>query len=136
MSCRTNYYPGGFEADAPQHNVSELWDLTAGTYTHWDTDGSVLQSRPLTGDESAQLAAIQAGQTAAASIATIYDLTQQALTDNDTYLGLAAPSSDEQTAQLRRLTRQVQALMRYLSTVVQQPVPSNNLTDVTDITTP
>lgn len=41
----------------------------------------------------------------------IYTRAEQARADNATYLGLAAPNTGQSTAQVQRLTRQVNALL-------------------------
>jgi gamma-glutamyl phosphate reductase len=78
---------------------------------------------------------LAAGQTAAKSVTTLAGLVQQAITDDDTYLALAAPTADEQLAQIRRLTRQMLAVARYLSAVVPQS-DASTLTDVSDVVNP
>lgn len=50
-----SYYPGGYDPDAPAHNRHYMWDLASDQYTEWDTDGSILEQRPLTDDEKARL---------------------------------------------------------------------------------
>jgi hypothetical protein len=133
---RTRYYPGGYEPSAPADNKSEEWSLDAGTYTRWNPDGAVPLTRPLTAQETAEMQALADGQTAAGHISDIAALLGQAIADNDTYLALTAPVADDTTAQVRRLTRQVTAIARYLGTVVPRPNPADYLSTVTDVTTP
>lgn len=130
------YHLGGYDPTAPQDNLAASWDLTAGTYTGWNDDGTPAESRPLTPDETAWLQGMDAAQADTVHVADISALTRQAITDNAAYLALPAPTAADQEAQIRRLTRQGQAVARYLSTVVPQPAPLDNLADVTDVTTP
>ena len=132
---RNHYGPGGYDPTVPGSNLLECWDSDAGTYTRYDGAGAPVETRALTADEAADMQRLEAATTAAANVSTIADLTAQAITDNDTYLALTAPTGDEQAAQVRRLTRQCQALARYLSTVVPHPGQPDNLADVTDVTT-
>lgn len=128
------YGPGGWSADDP--NPSESWDLVAGTYTRRGLDGEVDETRPLTAAETARLQGLAAAQTAAQSVTTLAGLVQQAITDDDAYLALAAPTAADQLAQIRRLTRQMLAVARYLSAVVPQSTPGDTLSDVSDVTNP
>jgi len=57
MSSVVVYHLGGFKPAAPQQNRAEFWDAATGTYTSWDSSGVQTAQRPLTADETAQLAA-------------------------------------------------------------------------------
>lgn len=54
---------------------------------------------------------------------TLQQKARQALIDNGTYLAIATPTAAQNTAQVKRLTRQVNALIR---------LQLNELADVTD----
>lgn len=136
MSARNVYFPGGFDPAAPNDNLAERWDLAAGTYTAWDRDGNQTDSRPLTDEETAQLQQVAAGQQAAGNMETLSGMLTQAIDDNHTYLALSAPTADDQTAQVRRLTRQVQGVIRYLGAAVERAGQQDLLDDISDVTTP
>lgn len=62
-------------------------------------------TRPCTAAESAILSRVE-------NEATLRTKAQQALTANATYLGLQSPTAAQNTAQVKALTRQVNALIR------------------------
>lgn len=128
------YGPGGWSAANP--DPAESWDLGAGTYTRRGADGKVDETRPLTAEETTRLQGLAAAQTAATSVGTLAALVQQAIADDDTYLALPAPTAADQLAQIRRLTRQMLAVARYLSAVVPQSSPGDTLSDVSDVINP
>lgn len=47
----TVYHPGGYLPAAPAQNRAKEWDSDAGTYTTWDTAGTVAETRALTAEE-------------------------------------------------------------------------------------
>ena len=49
-----------------------------------------------------------------ANAATIYGRAQTALTTNQTYLALSSPTTAQNTAQIKALTRQMDAMLRFL----------------------
>lgn len=51
----SSYHPGGFDPSKPNGNLAEKADPKAGTFTRWDTEGRVIESRPLTAAELAAL---------------------------------------------------------------------------------
>lgn len=136
MSLRSVYFPRGWDPDAPNNNLRARWDLTSGLFTRWDPDGNEVEQRPLTGEETAELQAVAAEQQTDDRLATLSQLLVQAVTDNHAYLQLDAPTAADRAAQVRRLTRQCQAVIRYLGTVVQRADGSDLLDDISDVTTP
>lgn len=44
------YLSGGVIDDAPNKNIAELWDYDANTYTRFDEQGEVVETRPIEGD--------------------------------------------------------------------------------------
>lgn len=130
------YGSGGWSGTSPNNNRTESWDLGSATYTRWSLDGTVAETRVLTGEETARLQALADGQTAAHSVDSIAALVQQAITDDDTYLALPSPTPADQLAQIRRLTRQMLAVARYLSATVPQSTPGDTLSDVSDVLNP
>lgn len=131
-----HYHPGGYDPDAPHGNLAQSWDLTAGTYTGWAADGTVLEQRPLTDAETADLQVVSVAQQAASGVQTLGELVEKTITDNDTYLALPEPTGEQLVAQVRLLTRQVTALARYVGTVTASPAAQDYLSDLTDVTTP
>lgn len=112
MAQRVTYYIGGYNAAAPQQNRSELWDGAAGTYTAWDPQGNVTTSRALTAQETSDLAAMDTTMTAQNNAATLQSRMSAAIAANNTYLGLATPTAVQQTAQIARLTKECNALIK------------------------
>lgn len=114
MTVNVTYYAGGQDNAAPALNRKEQWDSVSGLYTSWDQQGSQTTQRPLTAQESAQLAAQDAASVADGNRAALQQRAQAALTANATYLGLASPTAAQTTAQAQRLTKQCNALIRLL----------------------
>lgn len=137
MSSRSVYRPPGYDPDLPNGNLAERWDLAAGTYTRYDDDGDVAETRPLSDDETENLTDMATSTQVAAGINVLAKLLARAIGDNDTYLDLEDPSPDDLIAQVRLLTRQMTALARYLGTVIPHAGdPVNWLDDISDVTTP
>lgn len=93
MATRTVYYAGGFDPSKPAGNIAEQLDGAAGTYTAWNAAGAVTAQRPLTADEAASLATLDASN---AQVATADTLRQQAIAAmvvNRTFIAAAKPST-------------------------------------------
>lgn len=112
MATRTNYHVGGFLPAAPQQNRRELWDSVAGTYTAWNTSGAVTTSRALTTAEAADLTAADATNTSLTNAATLRSRALTALDANATFLALASPTNAQVVAQVQKLTRECNGLIR------------------------
>lgn len=112
MAKHTVYHPGGFKPAQVAQNRAEEWDDVVGTYTRWDTAGVVVETRPLTSAESARFAEAAAATTAANNETSLTDRARQALASNATFLNLVAPTNAQNAAQVKALTRQVNALIR------------------------
>lgn len=91
--------------------VARLDDQT-GKATTYNADGTVATTRNLTAEETAQFAAAAAANTAFSNAESLRQKAGQALTTNAAHLALASPSTAQNTAQVKALTRQVNALIR------------------------
>jgi hypothetical protein len=78
-----------------------------GTLAYYDEDGT-----PLTAAQARALVAATPEGAAAVNGKTLRDRATTALTGNATYLALASPTTAQNTAQIRALTRQMDALIR------------------------
>lgn len=92
--------------------LRETWDDTARVFTAYDTAGNVTETRPYTPLENAQADAEATQQTANTNRDSLHSKAQAALTNNATYLAITAPTNAQVVAQVRALTRQVNALIR------------------------
>lgn len=72
--------------------------------------GLLLKERPLTEDEAAQLAE---EETVAVNVATVHDRLTAALEGNAAFLADATPTQASVLTQVRRLTRQTNALIHH-----------------------
>lgn len=105
-----SYHIGGFLPNRPAQNKAR--EVDGGMVTEWDTDGNVTLSRALTPAESASVATETAYVMAVSNRSSLQDKAQAALTANATYLTLGAPTAAQNTAQIQRLTRENNALIR------------------------
>jgi hypothetical protein len=121
MSTVTRYGLGGFDPNAAAQNKSEQWtnatqagDPTPAGYTAWDASGNVTSTRALTQAESDALAVQDTANTQATNKATIQQQAQTALTNNQTYLAIASPTTAQAVSQVAALTRQLDGVIRLL----------------------
>ncbi len=76
-------------------------------------------------EQVTQLAIAQAAKEAAEpDLVTLRDQAQNALTDNDTYLAILAPTNNQVLAQVRRLTQQNSKIIKALYRLVTQDLSS------------
>jgi len=110
-----SYYPATTDPDTgvttPQ-STEQAWDSTANTYVHLARDGSTLESRPLTADEVARFTTLTGQMTGSANAAVVHSRAQAALTANAAFLALASPTNAQVVAQVQRLTKECNALIR------------------------
>ncbi len=114
MATTVTYHAGGYRPSAPAQNRAEQQDNGPNTYTRWNTAGVQVEQRPLTTDEAAALAAQDTAQTASTNHVSLRDKASQALAANSTYLALVTPTVAQNTAQVQRLTRENNALIRLM----------------------
>jgi hypothetical protein len=114
MATIISYHLGGFQQAAPAQNKAEQLDSGTATYKRWDTNGVQLESRSLTGAESARLATEDALSLAATNESTIRSRAAAALTTNGTFLALASPTAAQVATQMKAVTRQCNGLIREL----------------------
>lgn len=109
---RTTYHLGGFDASAPAKNRATELDSQTNTFTSWDAGGTQTEQRPLTSAETAVLAAEDSAILVSTNTQDLHGKARQALTANATYLAISAPTAAQNTAQVKSLTRQVNALIK------------------------
>lgn len=112
MSAYVVYHQGGYDPAAPAQNKAELFDGGTGTYTAWDAAGNQIATRPLSTAEASDLAAQDAARAAGDNSATLRQQAVQALATNRTYVALTSPTATQTTAQMKALSRQMNALIR------------------------
>lgn len=99
-------------------------EVSDGTRTieRWTNEGTpgyyagdpLTRQRALTADEAADLAAMDAANTAATNRGTLTDKATAAIAANVTYLGIASPTNAQVAAQVKALTREATAVIRLL----------------------
>ena len=100
-------------ADTLNGQTSRVWDTTAGTVTEFDPPGSPSGvTRPMTPAEVAEFAAIEATDGANANESTLQARLRAFRTRNNEFLALATPTAAQRNAQVARLTREANALIR------------------------
>lgn len=110
MSCNQNYIGGVLREQ--WSNGSQSGDPAAG-YVQFNSDGSVATSRALTGAEAQQLVDIDTNNATVSNKSTLTQQAQSALAANRAYLGITSPTNAQVAAQVKALTQQTQALIRF-----------------------
>ena len=96
--------------------LREQWDDTSRTYTAWGVDGEISEARPYTEQENTDADARLADATAKATTqANLLSKMETALSNNAAFLALASPNQAQAVAQVKALTRQINAAIRYLT---------------------
>ncbi len=98
-------------------------DSSTGLFERYDRDGKVIESRPLTAAELADLAASEQVLARIDNDSTLRRRLRRFVQDNNDFLALATPTNAQQLAQLRRLTREATNLIR---------LALDDLNDITD----
>ena len=92
--------------------LRERWDDDARLYTAWDEAGVQIEQRTYTDEESTSADVKDNLSLMSANKDSIVSKMQTAQTNNATYLAIASPTSAQNTAQVKALTRQVNALIK------------------------
>lgn len=110
MSVRIIYGPGGYDPGKPDNNALERWDDGTRTYTDFRATPDVV--RPYTAAENAEADQRAAEGSRTTNGEAIRSNALTALTSNRNLLGIASPTSAQNAAQVKALTRQVNGLIR------------------------
>lgn len=128
------YFAGGEIPSHPSRNRSELWDVATSTYTRWNPDGSVAETRPFTAAEVAEAQLLAAGDAAVRNRPTIEQRARQALATNQAFLALpdypASPTTAQRDAAIRALIAQQRAAARQNNALIR--IAIGLLDDVSD----
>lgn len=113
MAARiTHHYDGGKLTGSTER------DDAAATVTEKDANGAVTSTRPYTAAEStavADAAAAAVQETSRSSVAqSLRAKAGSAIAANNTFLSLASPTNAQTLAQVQRLTREANALIRLM----------------------
>jgi len=92
--------------------LRERWDDTARMLTTWGPTGTLTGTRAYTPAENAEADARATAATITTSEAALLAKAATALTTNATFLAIGSPSNAQAVAQVKALTRQVNALIR------------------------
>lgn len=92
--------------------LRQRWDDAARVYTEWNELGVQTLTRAYTPAENAAADAAAVTETAATVEQALLDKARAALTANATFLALTSPTNAQTLAQVQRLTREVNALIK------------------------
>lgn len=95
------------------NSLRQRYDDVNRQYTAWDSAGIIVVGpRPYTAEENATLDAKNAETTAKNNAANLTTKAKTALTNNNTFLAIVSPTNADIVAQVKALTRQVNALIK------------------------
>ena len=92
--------------------LRERWDDATRTYTTYNAQGILTNSRPYTPEEHVNADATAVVETASRNRDSIEEQAGAALDANTAYLGLATPTNAQVAAQVKALTRQNNKIIR------------------------
>ncbi|HEY0751426.1 MAG TPA: hypothetical protein VGD26_09725 [Chitinophagaceae bacterium] len=94
--------------------LREKWDDDSSPriVTFYDSNGVQTNSRQYTPDENAEVDARIQIKTISANEDSLVSKARAALNSNNTYLAIASPTAAQNTAQIKSLTRQINALIK------------------------
>ncbi|MBK6556087.1 MAG: hypothetical protein IPG16_02355 [Comamonadaceae bacterium] len=92
--------------------LRERWDDTSRTLTTWSATGTLTGTRAYTPAEAAEADERVMVRTSTTNGAALLAKAATALTNNAAFLAVASPTNAQAVAQVKALTRQVNALIR------------------------
>ena len=95
--------------------LRQRWNDDTRTYTAWDEAGQQTASRAYTATENAQADAYAAAESQQANRVTIEKYISTAVTDNRAFVASTGVTAAQTVAQVKALTRQVNALFRLVT---------------------
>lgn len=95
-----------------QGHLRAWWNDATRTYTEYDAAGNVTQTRPYGNVENALADAQAVDDTRAGNLLQIFQQAKAAVASNNTFLGIASPTTAQVVAQVQALTRQSNKLIR------------------------
>lgn len=92
--------------------LRQWWDDATRTYHEYDETGVETLARPYTPEENAEADARAQAQTEATNEADLMAKARNAITGNKNFLAIASPTNAQTVAQVKALTRQMNAMIR------------------------
>lgn len=113
MSVNTTYHPGGYNPTlSPGNGRAEEIDSTTGVVSRWHRDGSLIGSSPITPEQTSLMLSTDTTIASIKNSSTLEDRLRNLKADNDAYLLNATPTAGQIETQVRKLTRECNALIR------------------------